>query len=67
MNTNEKAALRYSGEAAHEKPPTTPSSMTEGTPRRKSTRRRGPGPWRSLSALVRDELLGVFLEMGSRP
>lgn len=35
---NGKAALRYSGEAAHEKPPTTPRSMTEGTPRSKSTR-----------------------------
>jgi hypothetical protein len=34
---NEKAALRYSGEAAHEKPPTTPSSITEGNPRSKFT------------------------------
>ena len=32
MSGNETAAPRYSGEAAHEKPPTTPSSITEGNP-----------------------------------
>jgi hypothetical protein len=35
MNGNEKPVLAT---PAHEKPPTTPGSMTEGTPRSKSTR-----------------------------
>jgi hypothetical protein len=38
MTTNEKTEFGLTPNSAHEKPPTTPSSMTEGTPRGKSTR-----------------------------
>jgi hypothetical protein len=62
--TNETGALGLTPNAPHEKPTTTPQSITEGNPRCKSTRRRprGPDRWRSLSALVRDELLEVFID-----
>jgi hypothetical protein len=39
MRRNEKAVLGFAPrETAHEKPPTTPQSITEGNPRSKSTR-----------------------------
>jgi hypothetical protein len=59
---NETAASGCTPEAAHESPPTTPSSMTEGTPRRKSTRPR-PLVCDTLAEIERSEKTRVRLEL----
>ena len=46
MHGSKTTAFVYPNAAAYEKPPTTPSSITEGTPRRKSNASPRPRPYR---------------------
>jgi len=62
MRTNGTAALGLTPNAAHEKPPTTPQSITEGNPPRKNTAWRPR--WRSLREL-QGGLLETFVNIGS--